>query len=241
MYLKNIDGELLSVKETDEYRWFEYGGTSAQSLMNKQNPEEIMIPIYQSLFLFLLIHNNPKHILNLGLGGASIERALAANPSLLVTSVDASQSIIDMAEAYFELPKNSHVVCQQAELFIQHTQSQYDVVLCDLFVGEKSPDFLFTEAFYSQLKQITTKQSLVMINMQADTNDQLLVALLAIKKYFPYIALLEFDDYINIVIVCSSHVIPKQATLQRRLSLLASPPCDGLTEVIERIQYIPNA
>lgn len=239
LYQQDIDENRLIVKENEEYRWLEYGGSSIQSLMNKKSPEQLITPVFQSLLLFLLLKKSSMKVLSLGLGGGAIERALAIMPQIVTTSVESSQPIIDTAKRYFYLPQKIQIVCQKAELFIQKTKTQYDVVLCDLFIGEKSPHFLFTASFYNQLKKITLNHAVVMINMQADTEAQLFFVLLIIKKYFPYIALIEFDDYSNIVLMCSSHEIPTSITLRKRLESSPIATCHGLDFLIQKMHYIP--
>ena len=240
LHQQDLDGCLLEVKETAQYRWFEYDGASIQSLMSKAAPEKVIMPVSQSLLLFLLLENNPINILSLGLGGASIERALVSIPNIKITAIDASQPIIDMARRYFYLPNSVEVYCQQAEQFVEETTIQYDVVLCDLFIGEKSPEFLFTELFYKQLRKITNSKTVVSLNIKAQNNQQLLNMLLIIKKYFPNIALIEFEDYSNIVILCSYQTIPNQSILQQRLLDFTDVDLRGLKQVIEKMTYIPT-
>ena len=240
LHQQDLDGCLLEVKETAQYRWFEYNGKSIQSLMSKAAPEKIIMPVSQSLLLFLLLDNNPTNILNLGLGGASIERALVSLPNIKITAIDASQPIIDMAKRYFYLPNSINVYCQQAEQFVEETTIQYDVVLCDLFVGEKSPEFLFTELFYKQLSKVTSPKGVVSLNIKAQSNQQLLKMLFTIKKYFPNITLIEFEDYSNIVIMCSYQTIPNKSILQQRLLGFTEVDLRGLDKTIEKMTYIPS-
>lgn len=243
VHQQDVDGSVLAVKETEQYRWFEYGGNIVQSLMNKAEPQQILTPVSQSLLLFLLWKSKPLKILNLGLGGASLERTLATMPSLLITSVESSQAVIDMAKRYFNLPQKIHVVCQKAEQFVQQTHMQsytkYDVILCDLFIDERSPEFLFTHDFYFQLSSIVVDKAVVIINIQAESDEQLLTALLEIKKHFPYVALIEFDDYKNIVLICSLAEIPNRETLQERLTEFTQVSFTDLEKVIKKIRYIP--
>ncbi len=243
LYQQDAGGSVLSVKETADYRWFEYGGEVVQSLMCKAVPEQILTPISQSLLVFLLWRSRPLKVLNLGLGGASLERSLATIPSVLITSVEYSQAVIDMAKRYFNLPKKVHVVCQKAEDFIQQphneTYTKYDVVLCDLFLEEKSPEFLFTQDFYFHLNNITNDEAVVMINLQAESDEQLLTALIGIKQHFPYIALIEFDDYKNIVLICSLVEIPNRDILNEALKNFEQINFTELNKVIKKIRYIP--
>ncbi len=240
LYQQDIDSCLLEVKENDQYRWFEYAGLSTQSLMSLKQPEQIILPVYQSLLLFLLWKNSPLNILNLGLGGASIERSLSTLSNLKITSVDSSPTIIDMAKCYFNLPENVEVVCQKAEQFVEHTQATYDVIITDLFIGEKSPEFLFSESFYIQLKSICNHNAVVMINIQADSDKKLLHGLFAIKQQFPFISLIEFLNYSNIVIVASLQEIPAKEQLQKRLANYTAITFTCLYKAIEKMHYIPN-
>lgn len=240
LHLEDIDGRTLAVKETAEYRWFEYGGQSVQSLMTKAAPEKISTPVSEALLLFLLFDSKPLEILNLGLGGASIERALAMIPSLRITSVEASQPIIEIARRYFRLPKESQVICQKAEQFVKQATTKYDVVLCDLFVDERNPVFLSSQDFYVQLDKITSDEAVILLNIQAETEEELLLTLLSIKQQFPYIVLIEFDGYKNIVLVCSSHEIPPRYVLQERLADYTQIIFTCLDKVIEKMRYLPQ-
>ena len=234
-----INGHVLVVKENLHYRWFEYGGKFAQSLMHLTEPDKILTPIYESLLFFLLLNKQPVNVHNLGLGGASFERSLMGLPQVSITSVEASQAIIDMAKRYFYLPLNTTVVCQTAETFIARATMQYDVIICDLFIGDKTPDFLFNINFYQQLKKISADMVTVMINVQVETDEQLIRASLAIRKHFPYVVLMEFDGYANIVIMCSSHVIPKQTLFAQALAKLTSFSFKPLEKIVSKMHYIP--
>lgn len=244
LFQQTVNNSELVVKETADYRWFEFGGQIIQSLMHKKQPRQLFTPVSQSLLLFLLWKNQPLKVLNLGLGGASIERMLAPMPQLLLTSVEASQTVIDIAQQYFKLPQKVRVICEHAEHYVQQVNvtanGQFDVVICDVFVDEKSPEFLFSTDFYLHLSQITNDKAVVMINIQAESNEQLFSALFAVKQYFAYVALIEFDDYKNIVLVCSASEIPAKEVLKQKLESFPQSGAALLTQAINKIRYIPH-
>lgn len=239
MYQEIIDGKDLVVKETSQYRWFEYGGPSVQTIMNKADVVQVITPVCQSLLLFLLFVEKPQKVLSLGLGGASCERALSKVESLSITSVEASQSIIDMSRSYFYIPDNVDVICQNAELYLQETTEKFDVILCDLFIDDENPQFMFTTAFYSQLDIITTNNAVVMLNIKVKTEQPLIFIILAIKKQFPYIGLIEFDDYSNIVLMCCTHELPIKEMLKKKLDNFTTISFNSLHKAIEQMRYIP--
>ncbi|WP_413692935.1 spermidine synthase [Psychromonas sp. KJ10-2] len=235
-----IKGEKLLVKESGRFRWFEYAGASIQSLMSLDSPNQIIMPVTQSFLLCLLINPKAVNILNLGLGGAALERCLANLTKLSLTSIEASQAIISMAKSHFLLPTQSQVICASAEQFVAECDQQYDVVLSDLFIGEQSADCIFEASFYQQLDQITTEQGLVLINLFADSEQKLTALLLTIKKYFPYLALVEFEDFSNIIVIASNVEITLQQQLKANKALLTELDWQGIDELIDHITYIPR-
>ncbi|MDX1735557.1 MAG: hypothetical protein R3228_14380 [Halioglobus sp.] len=240
LHTQDVCGRMLTVKETAEHRWFEYGGQSVQSIMNKAKPEQLVTPVSQALLIFLLFDGQPRKILNLGLGGASLERALANVPGCVVTSVEKYQPVIDIARRFFKLPQQAHVVCQSAEQFVQTADAKYEAVLCDLFFDEKLPGFLATEEFFFQLYKITSDKAVVMLNTQVETEEELLSILIAVRKHFPYIALIEFERYKNVVMICSSHKIPSRALLRKGIANYTQVAFSCLERAIAAVHYIPH-
>jgi hypothetical protein len=166
-------------------------------------------------------------------------------PQIEITSVDASLNIIEIAKRYFELPQPVKVVCEKAAIFVQQCTDFYDVVLCDLFVDGQSAECIFDREFYFNLAKITSCNASIMINLQAENEAKLLHVLLSIKKYFPYIALIEFDDYKNIVVLASRQEIPNQAELLSRFKHIKSTDFScfqnlDLQQVITNMHYIPT-
>jgi len=235
-----VDGCLLQVKENHEYRWFELGGSSIQSAIDKNKPEKILMPVSQALILFMLFKSDQLNILNLGLGGACIDRSLSMFKGIKLTSVEMSEEIINMAKLYFQLPPEINVVCQEAEQFINSHHKKSDVVICDLFIGEKNPAFLFSNDFYKRLEQITNEKGLISLNLKLKNNQQLLQLLLNIKQYFPYIMVIEFDDYSNIVLLCCKVEMASEKEMLNNLLNNKKLAQIGLSNVLPKITYIPN-
>jgi len=241
IHKKMVEGNWLVVKENQHYRWFEYGGESIQSLMFKANPQQVVMPVAQSLLLFFLFKKTPLRVLNLGLGAGTLERLLMTFPGVSMTSVENSQSIIDMAQQHFYLPEKIDVVCQDALEFVMQTEDDFDVILCDLFIGEKNPVFLFNADFYRQLVNISTKDSVISLNIKAESNQHLFQLLSTIKQFFPYIGLVEFTDYSNIVVIASKSVIPDQQTLIQNLKGMTDCASLDLETVINQLTFVPHS
>jgi len=240
LHQQYIAGVQLLVKETDEYRWFEYGGSVTQSVMNKKNSEQIASPVSQALLLFLLFRVEPLTLLILGSGGGAIERALVNKQDVNLTSVELSQEIIDISKSYFKFPKEVALLCDDGNDFIYKTKIAFDIICCDLFIDRDNPDFLSTENFYKQLCKITTDNSIVMLNIQAEDEALLYEWLLKIRKYFPSVSLVELSNYENIIVMCSKKELPKEDSLLKRLSESSDVIFKGLDKEIKNLYYIPH-
>jgi len=234
-----IKGEKLVVKESAKYRWFEYAGCSIQSIMSLANPVQIVMPVTQSFLLFLLINPKASNILNLGLGGASLERCLGQYSEFSITSIESSPSIVDMAKEHFLLTNLSNVICTTAEEFVASSHQQYDVILSDLFIGEQGSSCLLEEQFYQQLMNIITENGLVLINLYVENDQKLTDILLTIRKYFSYLALVEFKDFSNIVVIASRVGIASQQQLQKNKLLFTEIDWQEIDDIIEQITYLP--
>jgi len=237
LHQQYIAGVKLLVKETDEYIWFEYGGSVTQSVMNKKNSEQIASPVSQALLLFLLFRVEPLTLLILGSGGGAIERALVTSDHVRITSIEVSQEIIDVSRKYFKFPEKVEIICDSAKGFICNTKIEYDIVCCDMFIDSNNPGFMFKENFYDDLSSITTPNAIIMINIQVDSETSLLELLLKIRKYFPYVSLIEFYDYENIIAICSKCELTVELNV---LNKNTDPIFMGLYKEIKNIYSIPH-
>lgn len=235
-----VENQLLQVKETELYRWFELAGSNPQSVMSKKQPHKILTPVYQTLLLFLLVKQGHLDLLNLGLGGGSLERFLAQYSQIKMSAVDASKAVIDIAKKYFQLPEQVHLFCQPAQRYLNAINHQYDVIICDLFVGKHNASCLQEETFYQQLKKVSKLDSLLMLNLRPESDQQLLQQLLMIKGFFPYLLLFEFSDYANVVVMASQQALPNQSLLQQRLAEYPELLSTGVEQALEKMHVIPH-
>lgn len=239
LHQEAVGGSVLAVKENTLYRWYEHGGQAIQSVVNKQLPAQVVTPVSQSLLLFLLFKPRPGRVLNLGLGGATFERYLAGVSGIQVTSVEVFQPVIDMARRFFYLPEASPVVCQQAQAFVTQTQSHYDAVICDVFLNEQTPQFLSNVAFYTRLASVVVPNGVLLMNTQPESEEELLQVLLALRAVFAHVALIEFDSYRNVVVVCSACSLPPKEFLLNQAASCAPAGLAHLAASVERMRYLP--
>jgi protein-L-isoaspartate O-methyltransferase len=239
LFSTDLNGELLEVREKDNYRWFHFGGDVVQAAIDTLNRENILLPVPQSMLLFLLWKKGPLNVLNLGMGAGSIENALEKFPDIQVTSVEAESQIIEMAKRYFLSSENPYIFHQNAEAFIQTTTDRYHLILCDIFYQEQSPDCVYSSGFYHDLNEKLSESGIIFINLFPENKENLLRIMAVSRQFFDHAALIEFNYYQNIVLILGKVALP---TKEQLISLNDLP--DKLSNInfkehINNIHFVP--
>lgn len=193
----------ICIYENSDYRWLTFNDQAIQSVMSNINTHSVVTPVNQSMLLFLLWPEKPLSVLNLGLGGASIERALLTQDNIKLTSVEINTDIIELARKYFLLNDKHPVYNDAAEDYIAHCQAQFDIVLVDIFGGEQHANCLHDNLFWQNVKKLLCGQQQIFINFHAQSSQSLHNILATLRQYFPYIAIIEFTNFTNVTLVAS--------------------------------------
>lgn len=108
-----------------------------------------------------------KSVLILGFGcGDCAFKVAKYYPKAQVTGVEIDKKIIDVAKSYFNLHKlkNLKLVVDDGAKFINKTKDKYDLVVVDVYLGEKMPKVFKTEKFFKQVKKILNTNGTMIIN-----------------------------------------------------------------------------
>jgi len=239
LYTASGIGEVIEVRQWQQYRWLHLGDKSVQALMKTDAVEQVVLPNIQALLAVLLFCPKPKHLLNLGLGGASLERYLDANwPEVQLTSVESNKKIIELAKDYFYLPGKVDVKHKPAEQFVQgHTQT-YDIILADIFVAANQASCLYDERFYASISKCIKETGVLAINILPESEEDVVNVLFAMKNYFGYLYLLEFPDFSNAILFASCKKIPDSDELIKRAEALFENTQLDLRDIPERLNVL---
>jgi spermidine synthase len=239
LYSGQIDDESIEVREWQQYRWLHLGDNSVQTLMDKNRPDQLALPNIQALLTVLLFCPEPKQLLNLGLGGASLERYLDSKlPDINVRSVESNEQVILLAKDYFYLPESVDVVHDKADHFLSGHNDIYDIILCDIFVADMQASCLYDEEFYKNISRCTDEKGVLAINILPESEEDVVNVLLPIKNYFDQIYLLEFPDYSNVILFASREKIPDRLELKKRAVDLFEKTQLDLIDIPERLNVL---
>lgn len=206
----------ICVYQNTTHRWLTlaqnaHSDITIQGVMSLCENEQLMIAVNQCMLLFLLKTAEPLRILNLGLGTAGIERAIHylhtktdhINNLAVFESVEINPTMISVAEQYFNLPANHTVHLQSAEEFIANCTRTYNVITIDIFSGDVHQDFLSDSVFWQNICRCSEQNAQVIINLNPKTGKELQALLVLFRQHFSCIALIEFNEYKNIVVILS--------------------------------------
>ncbi len=239
LYSDVVGKQSIEVRQWQEYRWLHIGDESVQALMLLNAIDQVVLPNIQALLSALLFCPAPKCLLNLGLGGGSLERYLdSRRPEIKIKSVESSKQVIKIAKDYFHLPENIDVIDDSAENFLSTHNDIYDIILCDIFVADAQASCLYDNDFYASIYNCLDKEGVLAINILPESEEDVINVLLPIKNHFDYIYLLEFPDYTNAIIFASCRKLPSMVELKKRANGLLKKTDLDLTDIPERLNII---
>lgn len=163
----------IVVEDFDDLRCLQFNvktAESTQSCFYKSAPNKLVFNYTKLLFSGLLINQNPKSVLIIGLGGGTMSNTLQQLfPQTTITNVEIDPAVIKVARQYFDFFENDHVrtVIQDGRIFVKRAalkNHQYDWIILDAFNGDYIPEHLLTKEFLQETKQLLTENGVLSAN-----------------------------------------------------------------------------
>ena len=123
--------------------------------------------------LVLVEHPAAREILVLGLGGGTVVHLLSEKlPEAKITGVEIDSEMVDIAKKFFKLDSIPNLNLIVADAFgvlsdpqnYNLSEKSFDVVIIDIYHGEKFPDLGKSGAFFANLKKLVKPDGLVVFN-----------------------------------------------------------------------------
>lgn len=107
---------------------------------------------------------NAKSVLILGLGGGSAAKVVHKNwPEARITGVDIDRVIVELGKRYLGLDK-VEVEIKIEDAYEFTSNRKYDLVLVDLYNGDKFPEKFEKNEFIGNIKKILGKNGIIVFN-----------------------------------------------------------------------------
>ena len=209
-----------------------------QSCMDLEDPMRLIFPYARMMFAGLLIEDDPKRILMVGLGGATLPRVYAElYPEAEQDLVEIDQAVVRVAREYFDFEptERMNVVVRDARVFVKRALAageKYDYVMLDAFTGDYIPEHLLTQEFLEEVQGILAPGGVLVANTfsssrlyhhESATYDAV----------FEHVAELRLPITLNRILVAYDGPWPDEDELLRR--------ADALAPSLDRFRIEPRA
>ncbi len=141
-----------------------------QTCMSLAHPERLVFDYTQMMMTSLYVNPAPKRILIIGLGGASLQNALArALPDTAIDSVEIDPAVGTVAQRYFGYQPDSRqrLFLEDGRAYVERAHQegiQYDMVMLDAFDVDYVPEHLMTLEFLQHVRAILAPGGVVVAN-----------------------------------------------------------------------------
>ncbi|WP_293766277.1 polyamine aminopropyltransferase [uncultured Aquitalea sp.] len=158
----------VEISEADGIRSLHLGSETIQSSMSLDEPADLVLSYSRAMMGFLLFNDDPRHILQIGLGGGSFARFIDEYlPDAVSVAVDINPQVIAVARAYFELPEEGdffEIVEADGADYVKIFRGSTDAILVDGFDGLQIVDALTTESFFDDCRNALSPKGVFVAN-----------------------------------------------------------------------------
>ncbi|MBH0015904.1 MULTISPECIES: spermidine synthase [Pseudoalteromonas] len=219
----------IIVEETSDLRCLKFNTKSSQtsqSCMYKSNPDKLVFNYTKLTFASLLVTDNPKSVLIIGLGGGTLSNVIhELYPTANIHNVEIDPAVTKVARDYFNFIENDLVTSsvQDGRIFIKRAaikKQKYDWIILDAFNGDYIPEHLLTKEFFEEVQSVLADGGVIAANTFSSSK-------LYEHESATYHAV--FGDFINVsrenrsnrIILAGLKSIPSEAQINTRVNALA--------------------
>jgi len=141
-----------------------------QTCVSLADPDRMVFAYTRMMASALFVRPDPKHVLIVGLGGATLPLALEKIlPHAVIDSVEIDPAVARVAELYFGYRQNDRqrLFLEDGRAFVERAQRegrQYDMVMLDAFDVDYIPPHLLTIEFFQILRSIIAPDGVLVSN-----------------------------------------------------------------------------
>lgn len=142
-----------------------------QGSMRLAVPDQIELEYVQQMMVWMLFMKSPSHIVQLGLGAASLTKFCYRNfPDTKITAVDLNPKVIDICREQFRLPDDDmrlQVLEMDAFDFVKqtHRHGTLDILQVDLYDAKAEGPVLDSPEFYQACADCLTEHGILTVNL----------------------------------------------------------------------------
>jgi spermidine synthase len=164
----------VTLSEQDGVRYLHFGTEWVQGAMRIRKPDWIELEYAQQMMSWMLFLNDPRHIVQLGLGTGALTKFCLRNfPQARVTAVELNPSVIAICESMFKLPPvdgRLSILEMDAMDFVtdEANHGGIDVLQVDLYDATARGPVLDTPEFYAACAACLPENGIMTVNLFGD-------------------------------------------------------------------------
>ena len=164
----------IKVKQNDQYRWLEIDGIM-QSLMSLQAPSAPVLPPHQAMTQIFPKSDQSGFALEFGLGGGAMQRYFAANrPQCTLTSVELSETILELFHQHFapEHSGNKTIQGRAERIVLEFLDDSVTDLIIDICTDEGLPEFLSDPLFWQETERVLAPNANLAVNLIPQNHEE---------------------------------------------------------------------
>jgi spermidine synthase len=219
----------IVVTEDSERRCMRFTLTSTngqnQSCRLLDNHDTLVFPYAKMVLSSLLVQDNPKRILILGLGGGTLVHAYSTLfPEAEQVIVEIDEAVVKVAREYFDFRTSDRISIETVDgrVYVKRAGlrgEKFDVVILDAFNGEYIPEHLMTQEFLEEVKALLPPHGIVIANTFSSSRLYDAESATYAAVFGPFFNIRQFGTG-NRVIITGLQPLPDPATLEQRAEQL---------------------
>lgn len=143
-----------------------------------------------------------RSCLILGLATGTLASIIAKKyKGIKITGVEIDPVMIEIGKKFFDLDKipNLKIIIKDASSYLLNAGS-YDLILVDLYIGDKPPKFIYSHAFLKKIKKYSKRAIFNHLFYDAAKKTKAEILIKRLGKYFKFIKLQRVLT--NVMIIC---------------------------------------
>jgi spermidine synthase len=172
-----------------------------QSVVKPGDPDHLELAYARVAMVALAIVEQPRRILVVGLGGATLPSFLRRHyPEAEIDAVEIDPGVVDVAKRFFGFREDARMRAHVADgrAFIEAVRQRYDLIFLDAFGAERVPPHLATREFLHAVRRAVTPGGVVIGNLWRQAHNQLYDAMLrTYQEVFDEVYVVEASGDVN--------------------------------------------
>lgn len=240
-----IDQEQLSsckmmVREHENLRWMVSDFGLLHGVMDLNQPNHPVLPYVKTMLCSVVLHQQARRVLNLGLGCGTIERYIKSqDPRTEIVTVEISVDRLRQVSRFFYLPEDIKVSIDDAGDYLLKNNIGFDLILSDLYGNASTSPFMFSSSLYENAFRNLNSDGIIALNYTPTSRKELIEILRNLRRIFPTTAFIEVPNHLNIIILGIKGSKPNFNKVHEKHRSGRKSSYSELTNIVDSIQWLP--